>query len=87
MRIDRVERVTGSTPQVLYDANTARRTKAATPSAITRPFSEIKSEPLKCLARTHPSWEASAFSSEIRALESPSRRLTCRARHSRRNIP
>ena len=49
MRIDRVERVTGSTPQVLYDANTARRTKAATPSAITRPFSEIKSEPLKWL--------------------------------------
>jgi putative DNA primase/helicase len=47
--IGRVERVTKSGPQVIYNADAATRTKLATPSAIIRSFSEIKPEPLKWL--------------------------------------
>ena len=49
MSIGRIERVTKSGPQVLYDQDGAKQTKPASPSAITRRFSEIKPESLRWL--------------------------------------
>src|ERR1700751_296269 len=49
MNIGRVERVGKSGAQVVYDVDAPTPTKPATPSAITRPFSEIKREILKWL--------------------------------------
>jgi putative DNA primase/helicase len=49
MSIGRIERVTKSGPQVLYDQDGAKQRKPASPSAITRRFSEIKPEALKWL--------------------------------------
>lgn len=51
MSVGRIERVTKSGPQIVFDAGTATRTKPASTSAIMRSFSEIKPEMLKWLWR------------------------------------
>ncbi|HSY64927.1 MAG TPA: AAA family ATPase [Terriglobales bacterium] len=49
MSVARIERVTKSGPQVLYDQDGAKQTKPASPSAIMRRFSEIKPESVRWL--------------------------------------
>ncbi len=49
MNVGRIERIGKSGKQVIYDADAPTRPKPATPSAIMRPFSEIKPEILKWL--------------------------------------
>jgi putative DNA primase/helicase len=49
MNVGRIEKVSKVGPQILFDADTATRAKSAAPSAIIRPFSEIKPEALKWL--------------------------------------
>jgi putative DNA primase/helicase len=49
MSVGRIERVTKSGPQVIYDREGAKPTKPVSSSAITRRFSEIKPESLRWL--------------------------------------
>jgi hypothetical protein len=71
MNIGHIEQITKSGPEVIYDADAATRTNPVTPSANTRPFSNIQSHP-----QEHPAFPKAAWRGPFAAYRDAMARAT-----------